>query len=503
MKMIKSIRKVFLFFLTVSLITTIGCNPNDQTDSLLITAVSPDWVLSGTPLTLMVTGEGFNGNSVIVVNGSAVETVFVSGEELQGILEASHTTLAPDIESDTVYVQVEQPSASSSNEINRSNVVYLEIRHIPRCGEPALINSGAGVNDRGGIRLLAADSPRLYVYWWDRESAASRAQQQKRAAAVPGGETGSPEYGYKLMVSTDNGVTWSDAKNAPQLSSLSVFGGILYGWKTGSKDDPNVLFYQSEDMGDTWSQVGTFSPPPFETNRYICTGVTHDAGGNLLILHAIKNSSDWMILRTYGSTDHGANWTTISEHSFDISYMYTSVWPTVLLTNNVGGVLFEFAYQYGRYAMGAGLISRDGGLTYEEISSSSSVDGGQFILTDQEELIMLQTVMYLPYMYKPYFNIRFNMGTVSGTWYDLDELIPEYDGGGRGIMRVENGNLYIQRGNRMTGSYDNGETWTPSSVFLDSFPAGGDIIVRSGGDNTFYVLVLDEAYDLYFCSSLN
>jgi hypothetical protein len=55
----------------------------------------------------------------------------------------------------------------------------------------------------------------------------------------------------------------------------------------------------------------------------------------------------------------------------------------------------------------------------------------------------------------------------------------------------------------MTGSYDNGETWTPSSVFLDSFPAGGDIIVRSGGDNTFYVLVLDEAYDLYFCSSLN
>lgn len=500
MKIKKFVKNAFIFLFSVFFIILTGCNPNEQTDNLLITSISPDSVLANTPFTLTVHGEGFNSDSVIVAGGAAVETTFESSEQLRGNIGASLTSIALDSESDNIYIQVEQPKDASSYETSMSNAIYLEVRHIPRCGDPALIHSGGGTRGKDSIMFVTNDSPRLVVYWCDWEVPSLQAQQQNPDERASEGKSEPPVYYYKVIVSEDNGNTWSAAKDAPHLNNMIAYEGKLFGWYAGLSYNPDTLFYRSDNMGDTWAIIGTFSPPPLGKNEHICTMVTADKNGKLILVNAVRDEDYLMTLRTYSSMDYGATWTGVGEQVFDISYIYTSVWPSLLLVNNVGGIRFELSYYYGRYAAGAGFISRDGGLTYEDASGAYDIYGGQFLLTDQEELVMLQNVMYLPYMTKLYFNIAYDLGTVSGIWYPLDELITETEGSGYSIMKGENGHIYVQQGNRMVRSYDYGINWSVPSTFLNSF-SSGEVFVRKGEDNTFYVLIKDDSYDLYFCSS--
>ncbi|NIM13273.1 MAG: hypothetical protein GTO45_14270 [Candidatus Aminicenantes bacterium] len=399
-------------------------------------SISPGNVLSNMPFTLMVEGTGFkSGSSVIVFNNIEMETRFVNSNVLTCGVEARDTALSP--ASSTVIVPVYVKNNTSSTP-EKSNEFQLTINHRPGFNEPVSIYNGSshGYQD-STVKIIVNEHPRLYVTWRE-------------------GQYSSYDSGYpmKLSISEDSGQTWGEAKEIPVLGLFFARDEKLYGL---GESNGIITFYKSSDLGDSWASTDVVLPDPNNSfNGYVAV-LDGESADNLILVHGKTDDAGYITLSTLQSPDYGETWEIISENIFLTYYFnYKLDW---LLLNNNRAVCVGYYFQYGRYPMNRCFISKDGGVTYEDVDFGFDwFHTG--ILTDQGTLYVLYNNMYLPYMYKLTFYKGSEFGNTTLMRFEIQDHYSAAD-----MVMDAYGNLYIAWDNKMIRSIDDGENWTETAFF--------------------------------------
>jgi len=203
------------------------------------------------------------------------------------------------------------------------------------------------------------------------------------------------EYGnvastaYRVMRSTDDGLTWSAVLTGPGTDPLSDPGHIhSVRWDKyrsvllAFMDRPNPELYTSANQGATWTKIGTSTTPTmpnFVTAMFfadhVAWGYDNQLNGQISRLSAADfYAGRWSDVETVAQLDHKAFYQTFP--------LREDVWLIAQATELIGAT--DAAYGPGSYACAAYLVDQDGarvsaGIEHLSPASQMGALGGHVI----------------------------------------------------------------------------------------------------------------------------
>lgn len=491
-----NIKKIYVVhvLLIISLIGFSGCkiggDGNNNTGiTLKITAISPGDVLSHTAFLLVVTGQGFNRQSVIVFDNKEVETQWVSSNKISAEITADLTVFSLDQPQTEIPVYVIDKNPGTGSSTAESNHLSLTIKHLPEFSEPeAIYQVPAEVVGISHLQLTIDENNTFFLLW--RESS-------YRDDFVPVFES-------KLGVSRDGGQTWEPSLKLPATQSLFSWKRDLFLFPNDdAMEDGNLKFYLSGNNGTTWE---TRLIDELNKEQTFCGyQVSMDKSGIFILVYGQIDNFGQVHLTILQSSNQGNTWEKNGEHEspFDPSgdgyvYGYHLDW---MVTNQYGGIVFGALYDsiipvaisrvYKSSNRGAALEESSGGLARRNLLY---FENG--ILRPDGTLLAL----YCDNDYYRVYELTFFRGDDLGTNDGLFHVLDKYYSSGDMVVDKD-GNIYIAWSIYVSRSISDGDQWTvPLELAAETF--GKNTVALDVYRNLFIVRNSDEKEIILIHSSL-
>jgi hypothetical protein len=404
-------KRIIYFSFTALIVLTLipGCkvdqagNPTENPVPAL-TEISPKSKVAHMPaFTLTATGANFVSNSIIMFNGTAKQTTYVSDSEITCRVEPGEIAAATGL-SRTLGVQIPilvrnpGPGGGDSDPleftVNDSHTFYVA-KKITGGSSPQM--PAAAVDSAGNINVVCDNfSQGKFDVFFLRSSDNGASWSQAVNISSSDGYSEYPDIAVDnagnigvfwgdntsgiseiyFKRSTDGGTSWSQAVNISGNSGYSDqpdavvddSGNIDVVWYDSTPGNSEIFFSRSTDNGASWSQAVNISNSPAISVR---PDIAVAAGGNISVVWMDVISGYWQIFFSR-STDNGDTWSQPKK----ISYLWGNSYLPYIAVDNAGNL--NVAWENDNFGNIFFSRSVDDGVTWSQAKNISANLGGSF-----------------------------------------------------------------------------------------------------------------------------